>query len=73
MELLTIKEVAATLRLSKSQVYVLVSRREIPHVRMGKRILIPRSQLDRYIRMRTVIEEATDIFTQALDRMFPEQ
>lgn len=56
MDLLTVKEVAAILRLSRSQVYVLVSRREIPHVRMGKRIAVRRDDLLNWMAKRTVTE-----------------
>ncbi len=44
---LTISETAKILRIGKNQAYEAVRRGEIPHVRIGKRILIPRAALQR--------------------------
>lgn len=47
--LLTINEAATRLRVSKSMIYLLVERREIPHFRVGKRIVFDESQLEEYL------------------------
>ena len=52
--LLTITEAAARLRISKSMAYLLVERREIPHFRVGKRILFDEGQIEEYLRQHVV-------------------
>ena len=47
--LLNVRDGARLLRVSRSRVYELVHARQIPSVRFGKRILIPRAQLARFI------------------------
>jgi excisionase family DNA binding protein len=47
--LLNISDGARLLRVSRSRVYELVNSRQIPSVRLGKRMLIPRAQLARFI------------------------
>jgi excisionase family DNA binding protein len=46
---LTVCEVAKILRLGKMSVYEAVSRGEIPYIRIGRRILIPRNALERML------------------------
>ena len=46
---LTVKETAEMLGLSRASVYQGVRTGEIPHVRIGKRILIPRRTLERIL------------------------
>jgi len=48
----TVREVAKILRLGKMSVYEAVSRREIPCIRIGRRILIPRNAWSGCFRMR---------------------
>lgn len=52
--MLTIAEAAARLRVSKSMVYILAECREIPHFRVGKRILFDESQLEEYLSQHVV-------------------
>jgi len=52
--LLTITEAAARLRISKSMAYLLVERREIPHFRVGKRILFDEGQIEEYLNQHVV-------------------
>ena len=47
--LLNVRDGARLLQVSKSRVYELVNSRQIPSVRFGKRILIPRAQLAKFI------------------------
>jgi excisionase family DNA binding protein len=46
---LTVREAAEVLRISKSKAYALVSSGELPHVRFGKVVRIPRSWLDDWL------------------------
>ena len=46
---LTVEEVAQLLGISRASAYEAIRRREIPSLRVDKRILIPRSQLERLI------------------------
>ncbi len=48
-ELLTVPEAARLLRISRNLAYELVARREIPSIRLGRVIRIPRSALDEWI------------------------
>jgi excisionase family DNA binding protein len=53
IRLLTVEEVAALLSVSVALVYRMVAQRELEHVRVGigrGKILIPESEIDRYIR-----------------------
>ena len=43
---LTVNEVAKMLGLSRNSTYEGIRRGEIPHIRIGKRLLIPRVALD---------------------------
>lgn len=46
---LTVEEAAATLGLSRASAYEAVRRGQIPHIRIGSRILVPRSQLEKML------------------------
>lgn len=48
-ELLTVPEAARLLRISRNLAYELVARREIPSIRLGRVIRIPRPTLDEWI------------------------
>lgn len=48
--LLTVPEVARLLRVSRAFAYELIARGEIPVVRFGRRVLIPRQQLEEQVR-----------------------
>ncbi len=43
-KLYKVSEVAVYLRLSRSQVYAMIARRELPHVRLSKRRIIVREK-----------------------------
>jgi excisionase family DNA binding protein len=47
---LTVKEVMVELRMSRNAIYEAISRREIPSIRVGRKILIPRALYDRMLR-----------------------
>jgi excisionase family DNA binding protein len=46
---LTVEEAAAALGISRAFAYEAVNRNEIPHVRIGRRILVPRAALERML------------------------
>jgi excisionase family DNA binding protein len=50
MELLTVPEAARLLKLSKSQVYLLCQRREIPTITIGRAVRIPLRELEEWLR-----------------------
>lgn len=47
--LLTVPEAAELLRISRNLAYELVTQRRIPHIRLGRRVLIPRQGLENWI------------------------
>lgn len=52
--LLTVPEAARLLRVSRAFAYELIARGEIPVVRLGRRVLIPRQQLEEQLRASTI-------------------
>jgi excisionase family DNA binding protein len=46
---MSVEEAAKALGISRALAYEAVSRNEIPHIRIGRRILIPRAQLGRLV------------------------
>jgi excisionase family DNA binding protein len=52
--LLTVGEVAATMRVSNMTVYRLIKRGELPAIRVGKNYRIRESDMDRYLEQRQV-------------------
>ena len=48
-EFLTVGEVAALLRISRNLAYVLAAEKVLPSIRLGRRVLVPRVLLDRWI------------------------
>jgi excisionase family DNA binding protein len=47
--LLTVTEAARVLRISRNLCYELISQDRLPHLRLGRRILIPRYGLEQWI------------------------
>jgi len=47
--ILTVSEAAVCLGISRAFAYELANRREIPAIRLGRRLLVPREQLLRFI------------------------
>jgi excisionase family DNA binding protein len=50
---LTVEEAAQALGISRAFAYEAVTRKQIPHVRIGRRILIPRAALERMLKADT--------------------
>lgn len=48
--LLTVPEAATLLRVSRAFTYELIARGDLPVVRLGRRVLIPREELERHVR-----------------------
>ncbi len=51
--ILTVRQVAEYLQLSRSKVYYMVQRRTIPFIRLGKNVRIRQSDLMRWLALRT--------------------
>lgn len=51
--ILTIPEVARYLKISKSKIYSLVSREEIPHLKIGRNVRILRKDLQAWMEKQT--------------------
>jgi excisionase family DNA binding protein len=49
LAVLTVKQVQADLGMSKNAVYEAIGRGEIPSVRVGRRILVPRGPYKRFL------------------------
>ena len=47
--IMTVPETAEYLKLSKSKVYILVKRNQIPHIKIGKNVRIRRSELLKWL------------------------
>ena len=58
--LLTLEEVAALLRVSKTSVYRLVERRELPCCRVGRSLRFTRGDVTAYLRARRVGSAASE-------------
>lgn len=54
--LMTVRETAALLRLNEFTVYRMVASRRLPHIRIGRKVLIDRPRLERWIERRTIGE-----------------
>jgi excisionase family DNA binding protein len=52
-KILTIPEVAEYLKISKAKIYLLVSKNEIPHIRLGRNVRIKESDLIRWLEKQT--------------------
>jgi excisionase family DNA binding protein len=48
-QILTIPEVAKYLKISKSKIYYMVSKKEIPHIRIGRNVRVRETDLMRFI------------------------
>ena len=46
---LTVEEAAGLLGISRNLAYELVARKELPSLRLGRRVLVPRQALDRLL------------------------
>lgn len=55
--LLTPIDVARYLKLSKSKVYYLIQRRQIPHIKIGRNVRVKQSDLGEWLKKNTVAEQ----------------
>lgn len=55
---LTVEEAAARLGIGRNAAYDAVNRGDIPHIRIGRRIVIPKAALDRLMQYGTTTEGA---------------
>ncbi len=56
---LTVEEAAALLGISRAHAYELVRRGELPRLRLGRRVVVPRKALEQLVRVAT--SDALDI------------
>jgi len=54
--LMTVRETAVELRLNIFSVYRLIESRRLPHIRIGRKVLVDRTKLERWIERRAVPE-----------------
>ncbi len=66
-DLLTVPEAAKFLRISRNLAYELVARRELPCVRLGRVIRVPRTALDAWIASQAVSGVADSADGRQLD------
>lgn len=48
-EILTVSEVAEYLKISKSKLYLLIQRKELPHIKIQRNVRIRRSDLEKWL------------------------
>jgi excisionase family DNA binding protein len=51
---MTIPEVARFLKVSKSKIYYLIQRREIPHIKIQRNVRIKQSELEKWLQKQEV-------------------
>jgi excisionase family DNA binding protein len=70
--LLTIGEVANCLRMSKSQVYIMVAKKKLPYIRLSeRRIVVSEEDLVAFIQRQRAMEPSQLVFM--LDRILEKQ
>jgi excisionase family DNA binding protein len=52
--ILTIPEVARYLKISKSKIYRLLSKKEIPHIKIGRNVRIRQTDLQTWVEKQTI-------------------
>ena len=62
-DLMTVKEVAGRLRLSRVSVYKLINRREITSHRFGRKTLISQVEVEDYVRRNTTLAKKICVWT----------
>jgi DNA binding domain, excisionase family len=55
--LLTVDETARLLRISRNLTYELIAHNRVPHIRLGRRILVPRRGLETWIATGTALPQ----------------
>ena len=60
-QLLTMDDVVAGYHIRKSTLYAMVARREIPSVKIGKRVLFRRKDLDAYVQSKVRTSENFEV------------
>ena len=56
---LTVEEAGQMLRLGRNSMYSAIARNEIPAIRVGRRLLVPRAALDRLLSEANIEEDQT--------------
>jgi excisionase family DNA binding protein len=58
--ILTVPEVATYLQMSKSKVYYLIQRKEVPHIKIGRNVRIRQSDLEKWLTKQSIEELTTN-------------
>lgn len=67
-EILTIPEVAEYLKISKAKVYLMVQRKQIPHLKLNRNVRIRRSDLEKWLEKQKVVETSDVANLYALNK-----
>jgi excisionase family DNA binding protein len=77
--IMTVPEVATYLQMSKSKVYYLIQRKEMPHIKIGRNVRIRQSDLEKWLTKMCIgvfvigeLPEGLQIGKQSLGQMRPE-
>jgi excisionase family DNA binding protein len=54
--ILTVPEVATYLQMSKSKVYYLIQRKEMPHIKIGRNVRIRQSDLEKWLTTKSITD-----------------
>jgi len=57
---LSVKEAARELGISKSLAFKLVTKKKIPSIKLGRRVLVPRAQLEKMLEGQVIDSENKD-------------
>ncbi len=55
LRMLNVEEAAAMLRISRNLAYELVRQQRLPHIRLGRRLLIPGHALERWVEEQSAV------------------
>lgn len=66
-QLLTMDDVVEGYHIRKSTLYAMVARRELPSVKIGKRVLFRREDLDAYVQSKVRTSENFEVSRTSLD------
>jgi excisionase family DNA binding protein len=66
--LLKAPEVAKLLGLGRSKVFAMIAAGELPFIRVGRSVRVPREALERWIRERTLEDQVADEAVVSIDK-----
>jgi excisionase family DNA binding protein len=76
--IMTVPEVATYLQMSKSKVYYLIQRKEMPHIKIGRNVRIRQSDLEKWLAKMCIgvyaigeLPEGPQIGKQSVGQVYP--